>query len=309
MLPRALVCAAALLSIAVSPTAARASACCGAGHGAAQWLAPSERAAATFSLRLTEQVGAWSLERDFASSGEGVYRRELRAEAGWMVRVRERVQIGVTVPWIAAWGGTPGGASSSGGGLGDVSASGRLAVFDDHLSPWIPAAAFTLGASIPTGSLPDDAAVDPLGGDATGLGVAEIRPGMLFEKSWGSFQALLAASIGVRTVRRLSTGERIAPGDRGQILVAAGPVWSSGLSLAAGGMYEREGPPRVGRRLIGSQVRERTALLAVLAYDMSPRWTVIGNAQADLPISGIGRNEGAFVALSAGLRHVWGRHD
>ncbi|MGK3994452.1 hypothetical protein [Sorangium sp. So ce1024] len=308
MLPRALVCAVALLSFAVSPTAARASACCGTGHGAAQWLAPSERAAATFSLRFTEQIGAWSVGRDFAPSGEGVYRRELRAEAGWMVRVRERVQLGVTVPWIAAWGGLPGGASPSGGGPGDVSAMGRLTVLEDHLSPWIPAAAFTLSASIPTGSVPD-AAVDPLGVEATGLGVPEIRPGMLFETTWGSVQALLAASIGIRTVRRLSTGERLAPGDRAQIVVAAGPVWSSGLSLAMGGMYEREGPPRVNRHLVGSQVRERTALLAVLAYDVSPRWTAIGNVQADLPISGIGRNEGASVALSAGLRHVWGRHD
>ncbi|WP_437960282.1 hypothetical protein WME76_11990 [Sorangium sp. So ce119] len=308
MLPRAIACAAVLLSLVASPTAARASACCGTGHGAAQWLAPSERAAASFSLRLTEQIGAWTAARDFAPSGEGVYRRELRAEAGWMVRVRERFQVGVSVPLIAAWGGSPGGGSSSGGGVGDVSAAGRITMVEDHLSPWIPAAAFTVGASIPVGSL-QDAAVDPLGVDATGLGVAEIRPGMLFEKSWGSFQALLAASVSVRTSYRLPTGERIAPGDRAQILVAGGPVWSSGVSLAAGGLYEREGPPREDRHLIGSKVRERTALLAVLAYDISPRWTAVGNLQADLPIAGIGRNEGAFVALSTGLRHVWGRHD
>ncbi|WP_437737299.1 hypothetical protein [Sorangium sp. So ce1335] len=308
MLPRTIACAAVLLSLTASPTVARASACCGTGHGSAQWLAPSERAAASFSLRLTEQIGAWSVGRDFAPSGEGAYRRELRAEAGWTVRIRERVQLGVAVPLIAAWGGSPGGASSSGGGPGDISVVGRVTVVEEHLLPWLPAAAFTLAASIPTGTL-QDPAVDPLGVDTTGLGVAEIRPGMLFEKSWGSFQALLAGSVGIRTNYRLSTGERIAPAERVQILAAAGPVWSSGASLAAGALYEREGAPRVGRHLIDGMARERTALLAVLAYDMSPRWTAVGNVQADLPISGIGRNEGAFVALSAGLRHVWGRHD
>ncbi|WP_437759454.1 hypothetical protein [Sorangium sp. So ce1389] len=308
MLPRALACAAVLLSLAVSPTAARASACCGTGHGAAQWLAPSERAAASFSLRVTEQIGAWTVDRGFEPSGEGIYHRELRADLGWMVRVKEHVQLGIAVPLRVAWAGAPGGGNPSGGGLGDVSVAGRITLVGDQVSPWIPAAAFTLGVSIPTGRT-QDAALDPLGVDATGLGVAEFRPGMLFEKSWGSFQALLSTSASVRTSYRLPSGEEIAPGERAQILAAAGPVWSSGVSLAAGALYEREGPPREGGHLLRGKVRERTALLAVLAHDLSARWTAVGNLEVDLPISGIGRNEGAFFALSAGLRHVWGRHD
>ncbi|WP_437819328.1 hypothetical protein [Sorangium sp. So ce1078] len=333
MLPRALAGAAILLSLAVSPGAAHASACCGTGHGIAQWLAPSERAAASFSLRFTEQLGEWTRERDFDAHGEGVYHRELRADVGWMVRIRERLQLGISVPLLHTWAGAGLDGASSGGGVGDISAAGRFALIEDAMSPWIPSAAFTLGVTLPTGH-GQVAGIEPIGvsatgvgsggvdtggagaigvgatgADTTGLGVAEFRPGLVFEKSWGSFQALLAASTSVRTSIRVASGDEVQPAPRLQILAAAGPVWASGASLTVGGLYEREGYPRVADRPSKGGARERTALLAVLAHDIGARWTAVGNLQVDVPISGIGRNEGAFAALSAGLRYVWGRHD
>lgn len=328
MLPRALAGAAILLSLVVSPGAARASACCGTGHGIAQWLAPSERAAASFSLRFTEQLGGWTPERDFDAHGEGVYHRELRADVGWMVRIRERLQLGISVPLLRTWTGAGLDGTSSGGGVGDISAAGRIALFEGAMSPWLPSVAFTLGVTLPTG-LGQEPGIEPVGtsttgagtdgasaigvattsAGTTGLGVAEFRPGIVFEKSWGSFQALLAASTSVRTNYHTASGDEVEPAPRLQFLAAAGPVWASGASLTVGGLYEREGPPRlVGRRQKGG-ARERTALLAVLAHDVSARWTAVGNLQVDVPISGIGRSEGAFAALSAGLRYVWGRHD
>ncbi|WP_437282076.1 hypothetical protein WME90_16390 [Sorangium sp. So ce375] len=328
MLARAVAGVAILLSFAVYPRAARASACCGAGHGIAQWLAPSERAAASFSLRMTEQLGAWAVDGNFIASGEGVYQRELRAEAGWLVRVGDHVQLGISVPLMATWSGAGLGGTSSGGGPGDVGAAARIALIEGAASPWVPSAAFTLGVTLPTGRGPNDGTT-PLdvgaagaramgaeisGAGTTGLGVAEIRPGMVFEKSWGSFQALLAASVSVRTSHRLPDGDAVRSAPRVQLLAAAGPAWPSGLSLTVGALHEREGAPREvepgqgPRRALG-RPRDRTALLAVLAHDIGARWTAVGNLQVDVPISGIGRNEGAFAALSAGLRYVWGRRD
>ncbi|WP_437593444.1 hypothetical protein [Sorangium sp. So ce1000] len=331
MLTRAVAGGAILLSLALHPRVARASACCGAGHGIAQWLAPSERAAASFSLRFTEQLGAWSVDGGFDASGEGVYHRELRAEAGWLVRVGEQVQLAVSVPLMATWTGAGLGGTSSGGGPGDVGAAGRIALIDGAASPWLPSAAFTLGVTLPTGRGPSTGTapvdvgsggaigaramgVDMTGADTTGLGVAEIRPGIVFEKSWGSFQALLAASTSVRTSYHLSDGGAVQPAPRVQILAAAGPAWSSGASLTVGALHEREGPPREsepgpGPRRPMAKARGRTALLAVLAHDIGARWTAVGNLQVDVPLSGVGRNEGAFGALSAGLRYVWGRRD
>ncbi|WP_437580553.1 hypothetical protein [Sorangium sp. So ce887] len=329
MLPRALAGAAILLSLAASPGVARASACCGTGHGIAQWLAPSERAAASFSLRFTEQLGTWTPERDFDALGEGVYHRELRADVGWMVRIEERLQLGISLPLRHTWIGAGLDGTFSGGDVGDISAAGRIALIEGAISPWIPSAAFTLSVALPTG-YGEDPVFEPIGvsasggdtggtsaidvgangADTTRLGVAEFRPGIVFEKSWGSVQALLAASISVRTAYHAAGGEEVQPADRLQVVAAAGPVWASGTSLSVGGLYEREGSPRVAGRLpVRGGERERTALLAVLAHDVGARWTAVGNLQVDVPISGIGRNEGAFAALSAGLRYVWGRHD
>ncbi|WP_437728147.1 hypothetical protein [Sorangium sp. So ce861] len=328
MLPRALAGAAILLSLALSPGAARASACCGTGHGIAQWLAPSERAAASFSLRFTEQLGSWSPARDFTAHGEGVYHRELRADLGWMVRVRERLQLGISVPLLRTWAGTGPGDTAAGGGVGDISAAGRVALVDGAMSPWLPSAAFTLGVTLPTGHGENDA-IEPVGvsatgvgtggagaiglgaasADTTGLGVAELRPGILLEKSWGSFQALLSFSTSVRTSYYAARDREVQPAPRMQFLAAAGPAWASGTSLSVGAVYEREGYARQAGRPGKGGAHERTALLAVLAHDVSARWTAVGNLQVDVPVSGIGRSEGAFAALSAGLRYVWGRHD
>ncbi|AUX22372.1 hypothetical protein SOCEGT47_028730 [Sorangium cellulosum] len=309
MLQRALAGAALVLSLATSSNAARAAACCGAGHGMGQWLAPSERAAVSLALRGSERFGSWSVERDFAPSAGDSHDRELRADVGWLVRVEERVQLGITAPLLATWRGSRG-AASSGGGVGDVAMAGRLELVERDRLPWLSTAALTLGVTLPTGRSYRDSS-DPLAADATGLGVAELRPGLVLEKAWGaSFQALLAASIGVRSRYHQPTGEAIHPAPRLQIVAAAGPAWpASGLSLTLGGLYEREGAPREDGRALTDVTRERTALLAVLAYDISARWTAIGNLQADVPISGVGRAETTAAALSAGVRYVWGRHD
>ncbi|AUX42218.1 hypothetical protein SOCE26_036450 [Sorangium cellulosum] len=307
MLTRALAGVALVLSFALSSRAARASACCGTGHGVGHWLAPSERAAASFAVRGSEQIGSWTWAREFAPSAAGSYHRELRTDVGWMVRVQEHVQLGVAVPLMMVWKGARDGASS-GGGAGDITAAGRIDLLESGVSPWIPAAALTLAVALPTGR-PQGASSDRLGADVTGLGAAELRPGIVLEKSWGSIQALLAASAGFRTRFHLPTGESLQLAPRVQILAAAGPAWPSGVSLAVGGLYEVEPwPTRDGRDTPGA-TRERTALLAVLACDITTRWTAIGNLQADVPISGIGREEIAFAALSAGVRYVWGRHD
>lgn len=274
-----------------------------------QWLSPSERAAVSLAVRGSERFGSWSLDREFALSAEDSHDRELRADVGWLVRVGERVQLGVTAPLLATWRGSRTGASS-GGGVGDVAVTGRVEVIERDRFAWLPAAALTLGVTLPTGRSYRDSS-DPLAADATGLGVAELRPGIVLEKAWGaSFQALLAASVGVRSRYHQPTGEVLHPAPRLQIVAAAGPVWpASGLSLTLGGLYEREGAPRQDGRVLSDVTRERTALLAVLAYDVSARWTAIGNLQVDVPISGIGRAETTAAALSAGVRYVWGRHD
>jgi hypothetical protein len=297
--------AALAFALVVSPAAsARAAACCGSGHGVGQWLGASERAAASVAVRASDRFGSWTSERDFKLSPSGDYDRELGAEVGWMARAGRRLQLGVSVPMLATFR-RLGDTESSGGGAGDVRAAARLEVLESGAAAWAPSVALTLGATLPTGRS-SSASGDALGADVTGLGAGELRPGLGIEKAWRGFQATFAASVGFRTPFYTASGEEVRLAPRLQLLAAAGPTWGSGVSLALGGTYEREAGATFGGRVSPGTTRERAALLAVLAYDINARWTAIGSLQADIPIAGLGRNEIAAVAPSAGVRYVWG---
>jgi hypothetical protein len=302
--------AAALVVVAslLGPARARAAACCGTGHGLGQRLGPAERAAATAGVRASDRFGAWTSRRDVVAPADGDHDRELGLEIGWIARAGRRVQIGVAVPILATWKAL-GGASSSGGGVGDVSATGRLDLLEEGPVPWAPSVTATFTAGLPTGR-PSSSSRDPLGADVTGLGAAELRPGLAVEKSWDAgVYATAAASAAFRTTSHAASGAEVHLAPRISLIAAAGPFWDSGLSLSLGVLHEREAAPTVdGRRAPGAD-RARTALLAFAAYDLTRRWTAVGSFQLDLPIAGLGRNEPAAIAPYAGIRHVWGAHD
>lgn len=288
-------------------TPARAAACCGSGHGVGQWLGDSERAAASFAIRASDRFGSWTSDRDFVRPAPGNYDRELGAEVGWMTRAGRRLQLGVTVPLLATFR-RLGASESSGGGAGDVRIAGRYEVLESGMAAWAPSVALTLGATLPTGRSASSSG-DALGADVTGLGAAELRPGIGVEKSWDGFHATVTASVGFRTPFYTASGDEVRLSPRLSLLAAAGPTWTWGLSLALGGIYEREAGARIGGRASPDATRERAALLAVLAYDINSRWTAIGAVQAELPIAGLGRNEVAAVVPSVGVRYVWGLHE
>lgn len=298
--------ASALASLA--PALARASACCGDGRGIGRHLADAERAGLSGSVRGAARVGSWSSTRDFTTPDTGTFDRELRAEIGWAVRASQRVEIGVVVPMLYTWK-QAGELASSGGGAGDITASGRLELIAPSWSSWVPGTALTLSTLLPTGR-GAQASTDLLGADATGLGAAEIRPGIAFEKTWEGWFATITASVGVRTAYVGPSGTEVHLAPRWQILAAGGPVWSSGFSISVGALHEREaGPAMDGAAAPDSATRERTAVLLFAGYDFATRWTAIASSQIDVPLGGIGRNESAQIALSLGLLRTWGLHD
>ena len=307
--PRPSVLAAvALATSLLGPARARAATCCGTGHGLGERLGPSERAVASVALRASDRFGAWTSQRDIVTRAASDHDRELGLELGWVARVGRRVQLGVAVPFLATWKAL-GGTSSSGGGVGDVTASGRLEILDEGAAPWAPSVAVTFAAGLPTGR-PSPLSRDPLGADVTGLGAAALRPGLGVEKSWDSgLYATASASIAFRTAFHAASGAEVHLAPRLSLLAAAGPFWASGLSLAIGALHEREAAPSLDGQRAPDADRERTALLASGAYDVTRRWTAFASLQLDLPIAGLGRNEVAAIAPYAGIRHVWGTYD
>jgi hypothetical protein len=284
---------------------ARASACCGEGHGIGQRLTSAERAAVTTVARFQGRIGAWTSDAEFAPLEGGSHDRELRLDAAWIVRVGE-FEVGAMIPLVYTWR-ELGDASSSGGGVGDVQGFGRYPIIPVEGRGWLPGIALTLSAIAPTGRPPSEAD-DTLGAEATGIGVAEVRPGITLEKTWisGWFVAV-AGSVGLRTAS-YAAGARVQSAPRWQVLAAAGPSWPSGFSFALGALFEAD----AGTSFDGQSTddpRRRTAALAFAAYDIDDRWTVVGALQSDLPIDALGQRETVSTAGSLGLRFAWGQEN
>ncbi|HEX9709145.1 MAG TPA: hypothetical protein VGB42_04160, partial [Candidatus Thermoplasmatota archaeon] len=121
---------------------ARASACCGEGHGIGQRLASAERAAAVTSARFQGRIGAWTSDSEFEPIESGSHDRELRIDAGWVVKAGD-FEVGVVIPLVYTWR-ELGDAASSGGGVGDVQGFGRYPIIPVEGRGWLPGIALTL---------------------------------------------------------------------------------------------------------------------------------------------------------------------
>ncbi|MRG94888.1 hypothetical protein [Polyangium spumosum] len=300
----------ALLACAllVGSRGASASACCGSGHGLGQRLGPLERAAVGLSFRFSDRFGSHGHAGAFSLAPAGTLDAEGRAELACLFAPLPRLQLGLVAPVLLN-------VRSSrddtfvGGGFGDLSLSARFDIVRlDTTSAW-PAIALTAGLGLPTGRSAAMAR-DPLATDATGLGAAEVRPGVFVEKNWdGEATAVFSASVGFRAPMTGARGERIELGPRARFVAAAGPVFSSGWSLAAGLVHERESAPSIGGAVTPGADRRRTAGLLFAGYDFSERFTALASLEVDLPASSLGKNEPSAVAFSIGLRRSFPRYE
>jgi hypothetical protein len=74
------------------------------------------------------------------------------------------------------------------------------------------------------------------------------------------------------------------------------------LSVSAGLIHEQEQAPTIGGITTPNADRRRTAALLFVGYDISPRFTLLGSLEADVPLRFVGKNEPASFAFSIGLR-------
>lgn len=296
--------AAAALAAALAPARADAAACCGSGHGVGPLLTDAERAAATFGIGGTFELGSWNSRGKFHALPAGDYRRDIRFELGWIVRFLRDGQLGVTVPAVVSFE-RFGGVSNAGAGPGDVSVFARYDLVRSSALRWYPKVALTFSTLLPTGQ--------PTGADgrpATGLGAGELRPGIALEKRWiQGFFATVTGSVGFRTHYHLASGTEVALSPRVQLFAAAGPFWDFGLSTSVGVLFEREAGPAIDGQRAPATARGRTSAVVFAAYDLTARWTVVGSAQVGLPVNGAGENEPLNVAPIVAIRRVWGALD
>jgi hypothetical protein len=279
---------------------AHASACCGTGHGLGQRLGLGEQSAVTLSTRFADRFGSYDPAGRFFTSPGGSFDADVRTDVSAIFSPLSRLQVAVTAPFVLNI--KHFGDDDVGGGFGDLLFFGRFDIVPLSTASSWPAVAFTASLLLPTGRSANEAQ-QILAADATGLGVAEIRPGIFFEKSFGGkATAIVAASVGFRSETNGSPALRIALAPRWRVLAAAGPVFESGLSLSFGGIYEYERAPTISGMEVPDAQRYRLAALGFVGYDLPSRFALLGSVELDLPVSQVGKNEAATVAISIGLR-------
>lgn len=283
------------------PRVTQGAACCGTGHGLGQRLGPGETAAITFSTRFADRFGSYDPTGQFFTIPSNNFDGDVRADVSVVFAPISRLQVGLTAPLVLNIKHF-GGEGDLGGGLGDLTFSGRFDIFPLDTTKPRPAIAFTTSLLLPTGRSANEA-THVFGADATGLGVAEVRPGLFLEKSFaGKASLVVAGSVGFRSEMNEPPAVKMALAPRWRLLAAAGPVFESGLSVSMGGLVEYEAAPTIGGMTMVDAQRYRLATLGFVGYDLPRRFTLLGSVELDLPLNHLGKNELAAVAIAIGLR-------
>lgn len=289
--------------VIASPHIARATACCGSGHGLGQRLGIGENAALTLSTRIADRFGSYDAYSRFLPVPRGIVDIDTRTEFAGIVRPASRFQVGFAIPFVLNTRQFGADAPTSlGGGMGDLAFQGRFDIIPLSTASGLPAVALTAGVTLPTGRSAMDTS-DVLAADVTGLGVAEVRPGVFVEHVFANrVGAIFAASVGFRSAADEPPAPRYQLAPRIRILGAIGPVFDMGLSLSFGLFHEREAAPTIEQITAFDADRHRTALLAFVGYDFRSHYTLLGSIELDVPLSHAGQNEPAYAAISIGLR-------
>lgn len=263
-----------------------------------------EHAAITLSSRVADRFGSYDVHGSFATIPQGIIDVDTRTELAAIVRPIPRLQVGFTFPFV--WNIRRSGSDVlTGGGLGDLALHGRFDIIPQSTASALPAIALTTAVTFPTGRSAMNAS-NALGADVTGLGVAELRPGVFLEHVFaGRASAIVAASIGFRSASNEPPTPPFQLAPRLRLVAAGGPIFDMGLSLSLGVIHEREAAPTIEQTTAPDADRHRTALLGFVGYDVSSHYTMLASFEVDIPLHHMGQNEPAYAAISFGLRRAF----
>lgn len=283
--------------------AAHAQACCVApsttGLGR---LAPYEATLTGIEARGAATYGSFDPGGRLRAAPGGTHDVALEQNLFASARFLARGQGTVTVPFVQTLRGA-GGATSFGGGLGDVRLAARWdAVHAEDARPW-PGVALLAGVSMPTGT-PPERATNALATDATGLGTTQGWAGAAFEEVRGPW---LAAVSGIVTVRadRTTSGVTTSLPPRFSAGLVGAHAWTSGFVLSLGAAYAIEGDASLDGARVPNTARRALQLNSALQAPLGGGTRLVFAAFATPPLAMITAGEGASAGLSLALVVPW----
>ncbi len=184
------------------PRFASAGSCCGGGAAAALILPKHAQSMIDTSFDMEKYDGYWSKDGTYFRDQPGTDLRQYRLNLGYALRLAERWQASVAVPYVWNVNKYPNGTSRV-DGVGDTMLSLWYEAFDTTLCRWgwgdlewsdlVPAATFGLSLTVPTGVSPYDGVKSD---DITGRGFYRLDANMLFDKTIYPWSASLLLGYG-----------------------------------------------------------------------------------------------------------------
>ncbi|HEY2514374.1 MAG TPA: hypothetical protein VGI39_26095 [Polyangiaceae bacterium] len=276
-------------------------------------LALHEIALAGVQVKAGTVFGSYDGQGHYVSPPSGASEFDFEQDLFGAVRLLERGQVALLVPFVETHR-TASGIQETGGGLGDVNANVRYDFLRATESKIVPGIAALAGVTFPTGTAPDAPGLGPLATGATGVGAYQLNVGLALEQAWGPWLASLTGILAQRFARDVSyPGAAGSPGAtiherlalQGTVLAALAYVLPNERALALSVAYAGEGDATInGVESAGTAHRLITVgLSGVIPF--SDLWRLQAGLTLTPPVDTFGANQPASAGLLATLVRAW----
>lgn len=292
----------ACIGVAGGVRPARAQSCCGGGGTLTPTrLEHHEAGLLGMRLRTTPVLADFDGSGELSVAPEGTADVESEALLFGALRLDERWQASLSAPLVVTYR-AAGAVAGTGGGLGDLALALRWEPIWAAERTGLPGVAFELGATLPTGTPPEEAA-DPLATDATGLGTWRVDAGAVLEHVFGDRRQWL---VTLRTGLRWSAPRTVSGLERqraieGVASIGGALVLQNDVALALAADFTWEGRTAVGGRDVSGSSQYLATLAATVGVPFGHGWRLLGGLGATPPIDGLGRNRPLGIAASLTL--------
>jgi hypothetical protein len=252
-------------------------------------------------FKLGSIVGSFDGSGAFVAPSPGASEYDLEQDVFATMRILSKGQLSLLIPFIENRRSVPG-LSEFGGGVGDLTISGR---YDFLLAgeSRIPGIAVLLGANLPYGRPPDSAKLT-LGSDATGIGSFQGTVGLAIEQAGESLFAnvmMLLTQSAARTV-----GENSGTlGLQFRASAAAGRFWDNGLAVAATLSVSASADAVLNGETEARSGRAETIVGIAAAWQVDGAWRFQASLTDALPVKGSGENQPVGWGLTLLVTRSW----
>jgi hypothetical protein len=288
--------------------AAKAQACCaGTGVVTPGRLALHEVALVGLQLKGASELGSFDSRGQYQATPSGASELALEQDPFAAVRVFERAQVALLVPFIQTRR-TSHGHSEFGGGVGDINLNLRYDFTLAGASRVMPGIGALVGVTFPTGKPPDAADLGPLATGATGIGAYQASLGVAVEQAFGPWLLNLTGIVAARSARSVSSSEgtvqqRLAP--QWTALAAVAYVFPGGAAVALSGSYATEGNTTINSQEVARSGHRLTTVTLGGLLPLSDSWRLQGTLFANPPLSGSSLNQTGFCGATFTVVRSW----